>query len=74
MKHRYLQPDGQSIIWHNEACDTAVIWGFAQQEAALSGSVFNVTAGNELSLAALHTLEPLHTYTVKASQLPTLLF
>ncbi len=74
MKHRYLQADGKSIIWHNDARDTAVIWSFARQEAALSGTVFDVTAGKELPPAASHTLEPLHTFTVKASQLPTRLF
>lgn len=73
MHRRYLQPDGQSVIWHDAAGERAVIFSFQTQSAELPGKVRDLTADRDLDRAPSYELAPMHTYVVEASELPVTL-
>jgi hypothetical protein len=69
MHRRYLQEDGQAVLWHNAAGNTAVIFSFAQRDVELSGQVRDVTHGRDLAGPRVR-LEAGATYTVRGVPLP----
>ena len=70
MHKRFLQEDGQGVLWHNKEGKRATLWNFAARTARLAGSVRDVTTGQALPAAARHTLEANHTYTISGGELP----
>lgn len=70
MHRRYLQEDGQSVIWHNREKTLATIWCFGRNSLSIDGEVRDVTKGELLPRATHYTLEPWHTYQIKAASLP----
>ena len=69
MHRRFLQEDGQSVLWHDEAGRVATLWNFADREAALPGDVRDVTTGRDFPRTR-STRCANHTYTVAAADLP----
>jgi len=70
MHRRYLQEDGACVLWHDRARSVATLWCFEPKEAALTGSVNDVTTGTALPAQEVYSLRPWHTYQVKAGELP----
>ncbi len=68
---RYLQPDGQSVLWHDAAGTRATLWNFTERELALPGAVTDLTTGEPLPPADRYPLRARHTYTITGSPLPT---
>jgi hypothetical protein len=72
MCRRYLQEDDQSILWHDAAGRRATLWNFVERQAALPGTVRDVTTGKDLPAAAAYRLQACHTYAISgADPLPT---
>jgi hypothetical protein len=72
MKRRYLQQDGKSVVWHDAQGRRATIFCFSRGEAALPGTVTDLTAGHRLPAAGRYRLEAGHTYAVsRTGALPT---
>lgn len=68
---RYLQEDGLSVIWHNETGNEATLWNFVDRQAALPGTVTDLTSGEELPAQAVYSLQATHTYAISVCPLPT---
>ncbi|MEI6520174.1 MAG: glycoside hydrolase family 66 protein [bacterium] len=64
MHRRYLQEDGQSVLWHDSEGTTALVWNFTEREAAIPGDVFDITSGQQLPKADAYQLKAMHTYRV----------
>jgi hypothetical protein len=71
MRTRYLQEDGQSVLWHDDAGTTATVWNFVAREVPLPGTVTDLTTGAALPAATTYALEPMHVYGVMQCPLPT---
>lgn len=71
MYTRYLQEDGLAVLWHNEAGTEATLWNFVDRQAALSGTVTDLTTGETLPQQATYTLQAAHTYGISGCPLPT---
>ncbi len=71
MHRRYLQEDGQAVLWHNAAATRAVLWNFAARQVALPGQVTDLTTGVALPAATHYALQAMHTYTLTNCTLPT---
>ncbi len=71
MARRFLQEDGQAVIWHNADGTRATIWNFSTRDAALPGTVTDLSTGATLPPAAAYTLQAYHTYAVTTAVLPT---
>lgn len=70
MHTRFLQEDGQAVIWHNEQRTVAQVWSMVDRRVALPGTVVDVSSGTELPAAQAYDLKASHVYLVKASELP----
>jgi hypothetical protein len=64
MKRRYLQQDGQSVVWHAAQGKRATIFNFARRCVTLPGRVTDLSTGTALPAADFYTLEARHTYIV----------
>ena len=73
MNRRYMQEDGQSILWHDYAGKRATVFNFAQRRVSLPGKVKNLTTGQSLPAASSYELQANHTYVVTAPELPRVL-
>jgi hypothetical protein len=71
LARRYLQEDGQGVLWHDAAGQRATLWNFTARTVALPGQVTDVTTGAALPPAARYTLQPQHTYALTGAPLPT---
>jgi hypothetical protein len=71
MCRRFLQEDGQAVLWHNADGTRATLWNFATREVALPGTVTDLTTGEALPAAGAYTLQAFHTYAVAGAPLPT---
>jgi len=70
MHRRFLQEDGQSVVWHNRSGDRALLWNFTAREAVLPGEVTDLTTGKILASAKSYPLLAHHTYQVVSLPLP----
>jgi len=70
MNRRYLQEDGQSVIWHDHANKRATVFNFVNRRVSLPGKVKNLTTGQSLPPAATYELQANHTYAITATELP----
>ncbi len=71
MHTRYLQEDGQAVLWHNADKSQATLWNFTARQAVLPGTVTDLTTGEVLPAAVHYTLQATHTYTITNCPLPT---
>ncbi len=72
MYRRFLQEDGQSVLWHDREGKAATLWNFAAREAELPGAVLDLSTGKELPRAHSYKLQESHTYRITAAEpLPT---
>jgi hypothetical protein len=70
MHRRYLQADGQGVLWHDREGTQALLWNFTDRDAALPGTVTDLTAGTPLPRAAAYPLTARHTYRIESTPLP----
>ena len=70
MQRRFLQEDGNAVIWHDRERTRATVWNFVQRSTSLPGKVTDVSTGRVLPQAASYTLEACHTYSVTETDLP----
>jgi len=70
MNRRYLQEDGQAVIWHDYAGKRATVFNFAKRNVSLPGKVKDISTGQALSTATRYDLEANHTYVVTGAELP----
>ncbi len=71
LSRRYLQGDGQSILWHDASGKKATIFNFKKRSRALPGKVLDLTTGKKLKPSKTYTLLPQHTYVISGGKLPT---
>ncbi len=71
MHRRYLQEDGKSVLWHDAKGKQALLWNFAEREAALPGHVTDLTSGKKLPAAKRYKLQARYTYAISGGKLPT---
>jgi len=71
MKHRYMQEDGKSVIWHNADRTQATLWNFTARTVSLPGTVVDLITGETLPPAESYTLQERHTYAITGCVLPT---
>ncbi len=71
MERRFLQEDGQSVLWHDAAGECATLWNFADREVSLPGTVVDLSTGETLPVAEHYALQALHTYSLTGAPLPT---
>ena len=65
MHKRFMQEDGNSVIYHNKAGDKAYIWNFVQRDAKIDGEVTDMMEGKKLETSDKYTLLPHHTYMIE---------
>ena len=70
MYTRYLQDDAQSVLWHDQLKEQALIWNFNARNVALPGIVTDITTGKELPRAEVYFLDATHVYRVSGCELP----
>lgn len=70
MHRRFLQADGQSVLWHDATGKRATLWNFVERTVALPGRVTDATTGRELPRAEKYRLEANHAYVIRAAALP----
>ncbi len=70
MQRRFVQENGQGVLWHDRAETKAVLWNFTARTVSLPGQIRNVTTAEALPAAASYQLEPSHTYLIDAEELP----
>ena len=70
MRTRYLQEDGESVLWHNADRSRATLWSFVERDAALPGAVTDLTEGRELIRGAKYRLQANHVYAISGAELP----
>jgi hypothetical protein len=69
MSRRFLQEDGRSVLWHDDAGRRATLWNFTTRRLALPGWVTDLTTGEKLSkTAGVCPLEAGHTYAIAGVQ------
>lgn len=71
MHRRYLQKDGQAVIWHDAAGAQATLWNFTDRLVALPGQVQDLTTDAVLPPAATYALQANHVYAITGTALPT---
>jgi hypothetical protein len=64
MHKRFLQEDGQGVLWHDAKGERATLWNFANRDVALPGRVRELTTGQDLPPAEAHSLRACCTYGV----------
>jgi hypothetical protein len=69
LHRRYLQEDGQSVLWHDRAGRRATLFNLAARTVTLRGRVVDVTTGRRLT-GKRHRLEACHTYAITGAKLP----
>jgi hypothetical protein len=70
MYRRYLQEDGQGVLWHDRSGGIATLWNFVEREVQLPGKVRDVTDGEDLMDSKSYTLQPCHTYRIAVASEP----
>lgn len=70
MHRRFLQEDGQAVLWHDAEGRQALLWNFKARKAALPGRITDLTTGKKLSAAKRYALQARHTYAISAAKLP----
>jgi len=70
MNRRYLQEDGQAVIWHDYAGTRATVFNFVKRNVSLPGKVKDISTGKPLPAAASYELEANHTYVITGAELP----
>ena len=70
MHTRYLQEDGQAVLWHDREGSQALLWNFTTRELALPGTVTDLTTGEVLPTAPRYAVQALHTYAITDCPLP----
>jgi len=70
MNRRFLQDDGQAVLWHDAAGVRATIWNFVARPVTLPGTVTDLTTGETLPSATSYALRAYHTYAVEHAPLP----
>ena len=68
---RYLQDDGKSVVWHNADGSKATVWNFVDRDAALPGTVVDLTDGKDLPKSGKYRLQAQHVYAITGGQVPT---
>jgi len=72
MHTRFLQEDGESVLWHDAEGKRATLWNFVERDAKLPGKVRDISVDKEVTGEGACHLEAHHTYAVTgASPLPT---
>jgi len=66
MHRRFLQEDGQGVLWHDRDGKRATFWNFADRRVSLPGRVRDLTAGHDLPPAESYRLQPCHTYAISS--------
>jgi len=69
MYKRFLQEDGQCVLWHDKAGKKATLWNFADRKVKLPGKVTDVSTGETLKPSPKYALKASHTYSI-TGQLP----
>jgi len=72
MHRRYLQEDGKSVLWHDAAGETAILFNFENREVEFDGQVRDVTRSVDLAGPRL-ALKACSTYTLRGAKLPVLI-
>lgn len=70
MHRRYLQQDGQGVLWHDANGNRATLWNFEARSVALPGVVCDATEGRSLPVGSVYQLEAGHTYLISHCELP----
>ncbi len=70
MRTRYLQEEGQSVLWHDDARRRATLWNFSDRSVQLSGMVRDLTSAAGLPKADRYTLKARHIYEIERGELP----
>ncbi|HEY8666782.1 MAG TPA: glycoside hydrolase family 66 protein [Tepidisphaeraceae bacterium] len=73
---RYLQEDGQSVLWHDDARQRATLWNFSDRSVQLPGKVRDLAAGAELparAKAERYALKARHIYQIEGAELPVMI-
>jgi hypothetical protein len=71
MHTRYLQADGQAVLWHDATGTQATLWHFTDRSVTLPGTVRDLTDEVTLPTAASYALQAQHCYAVtEVAQLP----
>ncbi len=70
MHRRFLQEDGNAVVWHNKERTRATVWNFADREVALPGKVTDLSTGTDLPQAKSYKLKACHTYAITETDLP----
>lgn len=67
MHRRYLLPDGQAVIWGDEADQVTTIWVFKTRSIQFSERIYNVSQQTEVSSSDENQLLAYHTYRINAA-------
>ena len=67
MHRRYLLPDGQAVLWGDDAEDVTTIWNFQTRTVPLPERVYSVSQQTDMSPSNEHRLLAYHTYRVNAA-------
>ena len=67
---RYLQADGQGVLWHDKDAKRATLFNFKKRACALPGTVLDLTTGQKLKPSKSYNLLPRHTYVITGTKLP----
>lgn len=70
MHRRYLQEDGQGVLWHDREGAQAVLWNFVPRRVALPGTVYDLSTAAALPAAVSYELQALHCYRISGCALP----
>lgn len=71
MTTRYMQEDGQGVLWHDREQTRATLWNYANRSVALPGKVRNATTEEDLPPQQEYSLRAFHTYVISECELPT---
>ena len=64
MKVRYLQEDGQGVLWHDANGERATLWNFVERTVSLPGSVVDLSSGEPLENSDCYELQAGHVYSI----------
>jgi len=73
MHIRYLQEDGQGVLWHNAEGTQATLWNFHAREVALPGTVTALSTNSALPRAERYQLQACQAYAITDVTLPTVI-
>ena len=72
MHRRFLQEDGQGVLWHNAGGTQATLWNFVDRSVKLPGTVTDAATGETLSAEDAYVVHAAHTYLITdTTPLPT---